>query len=137
MLKSLLQFVFIIITIRSAKLRSAVLVLLYIVQCVLKCVYISETKKDTNMTWVVSNRKAKINIKQQKKLFFVFLSVNLNPSCCDAVFLAQGLLSLLKLSAVTLITDSKLFGLRIKTPVLIMKNMLYSHFFFQMMLNGI
>lgn len=32
------------------------------------------------------------------------------------MFLAQGLLSLLKLSAVTLITDSKLFGLRIKTP---------------------
>lgn len=30
------------------------------------------------------------------------------------MFLAQGLLSLLKLSAVTLITDSKLFGLRIK-----------------------
>lgn len=70
-------------------------------------------------------------------IFFVFLSVNLNPLCCDAVFLAQGLLSLLKLSAVTLITDSKLFGLRIKTPVLIMKNMLYSHFFFQMMLNRI
>lgn len=32
MLKRLLQFVVIIITIRSAKLRSAVLVLLYIVQ---------------------------------------------------------------------------------------------------------
>lgn len=32
MLKRLLQFVFIIITIRSAKLRSSALVLLYIVQ---------------------------------------------------------------------------------------------------------